>query len=266
MSCECGHSFCYDCVNSWFENKLNCPTCRTDIENKPILNLQLKDIGRNIVELLVETSTNEDEKRRLIKHRDRSIKIYEDDRENNQLFGDLFDGAVTLIDTSDGVPRCGNCHWEARGEVCNHCGHRLRSNIDENDEDEEAAYDEDDDEVEAITLDGPNEYDTDDSFIDPRNDVEIFGEQESFSGGSDQSLDWTGFEDEPEEQIYDDNGYDDGNFSHEIDLSQALDRFHRQDRRRHEVIDLSEGSEDENTNVNRHPRRVINVSDDEDNW
>lgn len=267
VTCECGHSFCYDCVNSWFENKLNCPTCRQDIEHKPILNLHLKDIGRSIVELLVETTIDENEKNRLIKHRDRSIKIYDDDKSNNLLFGDLFDIATTLIDTSDGVPRCGNCHWEARGDMCNHCGQRLRSGIEDNDSD---AYDEDDEEL-AITLDAPNEYDTEDSFIDGRNDQEIFGEQNSYSGDSDEiSGDWTGFGDDIHE--VDANELDDSlhglTYGDDIDLNQALERFHQEDRRRHEVIDLSEEEEDEDFDIgpSSHSRRVINVSDDEDDW
>ena len=40
-----GHSFCYDCIYQWFSNKINCPTCRHDIENKPILNIHLKNLS-----------------------------------------------------------------------------------------------------------------------------------------------------------------------------------------------------------------------------
>ena len=58
MTIECGHSFCYDCIYQWFSNKINCPTCRHDIENKPILNIHLKEICHKIIESIIENTSN----------------------------------------------------------------------------------------------------------------------------------------------------------------------------------------------------------------
>lgn len=185
VSCECGHSFCYNCVYSWFENKLNCPTCRTQIESKPILNVHLKHIGNSIIELLISTSDQEEAKR-LKKQQDRSIKYYENDKKNNNLFGDLFNVVQTLIDTSDGVPRCGYCHWEARGDVCERCGHTLRRG-DNDFSDEDQHYEESEDL--AIAIDGPNEYDSEDSFIDGRDDEDVLRDRRN----SNELSDWDGF-------------------------------------------------------------------------
>ena len=267
MTCDCGHSFCYGCIYSWLGNKLNCPTCRKDIENKPILNLQLKDIAKNISDLIIETTIDEDEKESIITHRKKAINEYEFDKQKHQLFGDLFNSAVTLIDTSDGVPRCGNCHWEVQGNVCDHCGNRLRIPVDEYDSDERAAYDEDDAES-----DGANSYDSEDSFID--NGVLRVVDLDDYSDldfGSDTERiareHWAGFDDSEIEL----DGIDEDDIGNDTDrrynLREALENFHYEDLQRAEdgsdaAISISDVDDDDQVRPNH--RRAIVISDDED--
>ena len=188
MTIECGHSFCYDCIYQWFSNKINCPTCRHDIENKPILNIHLKEICHKIIESIIENTSNGDGDSggvdHLMNRKLECLKTYNLDVKNKSIFGDLFNNTVTtLIDCSDGVARCGNCHWEAHGSICSHCGTRFRRSTrtingeSEEDEDDENEDDEDDafeDVVagfrQSVEI---NEYDSDDSFIDSRTANEI---------------------------------------------------------------------------------------------
>ncbi|RCK57750.1 RING finger protein PSH1 [Candida viswanathii] len=175
VTAECGHSFCYDCIYQWFSNKVNCPTCRHEIENKPTLNLQLKEICKNLLDMIIDSRLENHEV--LKNHKLESENNYNLDVRNKSLFGDLFNSTVTLIDNSDGVPRCGNCHWEAHGPVCQHCGTRFRVNPHSR---FGGGYDDDDDEDEENFQDviagyhrELDTYDSEDSFIDSRTAHEI---------------------------------------------------------------------------------------------
>jgi hypothetical protein len=227
----------------------------------------LKDIAKNISDLIIETTIDEDEKESIITHRKKAINEYEFDKQKHQLFGDLFNSAVTLIDTSDGVPRCGNCHWEVQGNVCDHCGNRLRIPVDEYDSDERAAYDEDDAES-----DGANSYDSEDSFID--NGVLRVVDLDDYSDldfGSDTERiareHWAGFDDSEIEL----DGIDEDDIGNDTDrrynLREALENFHYEDLQRAEdgsdaAISISDVDDDDQVRPNH--RRAIVISDDED--
>ncbi|KAJ9090975.1 hypothetical protein QFC19_009321 [Naganishia cerealis] len=209
---SCGHSFCYGCLCSWFTNKVNCPTCRQNLEHPPILNVQLQEISHSISDGLIalgkDAATIKDQ-------RDEATASYKHDSTRKKLFGDAFESALTLIDRSDGVPRCGNCHWEAHGSRCLFCGAQFRVPRDDDyfDSDDGDAYNEDDEEIvihgQDEDLDGPNEYDTEDSFLDARELSDINNDLRS------DSDEWHGFESGEE-----DPGSDRG------DLERALDQFH----------------------------------------
>lgn len=251
---ECGHSFCYDCLQSWFENKMNCPVCRREIENKPVLNIKLKEVSKNITDMLIETSEEPSARAALEKERTDSVKGYEYDAKHERLFGDLFKSALTLIDNSDGVPRCGNCHWEAHGSVCLHCGTEFRIPR------EEAFYDlegefhaEEEDGNAAGSLD---EYDSADSFVDSRGLEEINGDLDSddydilSSDNEAVAGEWHGFADcdgtNANSPIVLSGDESEGSYYNSQDLILALDEFH-----------------DENVQASTRRHGVINISDDE---
>lgn len=254
----CGHSFCYECLNAWFENKVNCPTCRLDLEQVPVVNIHLKDISKFLTEIIIESTEDIDEKKRLIKHRDTAYETYEYDSRHKRLFGEAFNSSITLIDRSDGVPRCGNCHWEAHGSVCLHCGSRIRIPRDDGyyDSDGGEAYNEDDEEIALYGRDDDNRYDSEDSFIDSRDITTINMDEDNLedvlSTGSGHSLhdDWSGFDDQINISA---------NESDSDDLNRAIEDFNH--------LDPEIFSDDEpiNDDSNRRRRtRVVNISDSED--
>lgn len=198
----CGHSFCYGCLDAWFETKVNCPTCRKDMDEPPILNIQLREMSKSITDLVIDTLEDEKHKTELKDARQRLIDEYDQATRAKSLFRDAFNSARTLVDRSDGVPRCGNCHWEAHGSVCLHCGTRFRTPRGDlyYDSDDGDAYNEDREEVELYGVDHAT-YDSEDSFVDNRDVHEINNDREGYesdgilSSGDNQSVVelWEGF-------------------------------------------------------------------------
>lgn len=250
----CGHSFCYSCLNAWFETKLNCPTCRTDLEQPPVLNMQLKDVSKSLTDIIIETMEEGQHKHDLEEARQLVLDEYEASKSN--LFGEAFTSALTLIDNSDGVPRCGNCHWEAHGSQCLHCGQRFRIPRDDAyyDLDDGDAYNEDDQEGEIYGI--ADEYDSNDSFVDTRNfdlineDQAVDSNDDLLSSGESISL-WGGFRGE---------GVTFSNAALDLDedLEDVVERIHGRDVSSY--IEVS--SEEEVTRPKR--SRIIDVDLDSD--
>ncbi|KAF3990227.1 hypothetical protein FT663_03271 [Candidozyma haemuli var. vulneris] len=233
---SCGHSFCYNCLNAWFANKVNCPTCRTELEQPPVLNIRLKDISKNITDIIIETMEDTHHKEQLESARQSILDDYEEAKNKKSLFDDAFDSALTLVDNSDGVPRCGNCHWEAHGSTCLHCGARFRvprqdSYFDSEDGD---AYNEDREEIELYGEDR-DAYDSEDSFVDSRGMNDINRERytepgdELLSSGDDVHFDsdagnsWGGFGEDHYDLDADELDSD------AEDMESAVRRLHDQD-------------------------------------
>lgn len=247
----CGHSSCYRCLYSWFGVKMNCPTCREDSENKPTLNVPLRQISRYISDLIIEMTTDKEERDRITAHRDEAINEYQQDFERKSLFGDAFQSALTLIDRSDGVPRCGNCHWEAHGTVCLHCGTQFRIPRDDTyyDSDDGDAYDEDEEELRNTSVTAADDYDSEDSFID--------------NGIPSIDLDCENSSDDDVRELYGEewSGFDNNSATssmhgdYEADLHRALEDFHNEA--------LDDDTDDTDDIIERRPR-VINISDDDD--
>lgn len=256
---SCGHSFCYECLTSWFQNKLNCPTCRKDLEQPPTLNVQLKTISRNITELLIDT--NNEDKDEIIKSRESADAQYMQALENRSLFDEIFKRAITLIDNSDGVPRCGNCHWEAHGSVCLHCGTRFRIPMEDDyyDSDNGDAYDEDDEEDDRDLVRTANDvYDSEDSFIDERSMLDIEADLDDAGDilSSDEE-EWGGFDQgEPASAL-------NGEEEETEDLDQALRRFDDGGLAMSPQLVHSDEEEVASSRSTRRGRRTIEEEDDD---
>lgn len=169
LTCLCGHTFCYECIDSWFDTKMNCPTCRTEMEQPPVMNIALRDIVTVVVNLAIDVEIDEDRKAKLIRAKENASKNYiRITALGEDIFGDKFKNTtLTLIDRSDGVARCGNCHWEAHGSRCINCGTRFRMPRDDDYYDSEADEDYSDDDQEQFTVNGIEGDDlySDDSFV-----------------------------------------------------------------------------------------------------
>ncbi|GEQ70901.1 hypothetical protein JCM33374_g4581 [Metschnikowia sp. JCM 33374] len=175
------------------------------MEEPPILNIQLREVSKSITDLVIDTLEDDKHKAELRDARTRVIDEYEEATKAKRLFRDAFNSAPTLIDRSDGVPRCGNCHWEAHGSVCLHCGTRFRTPHDDSyyDTDDGDAYNEDREEIEMSEVDAPN-YDSEDSFVDNRemyeinNDLEESDDLLSTDDNHSEAEPWEGFRQESE--------------------------------------------------------------------
>lgn len=258
----CGHSFCYDCCNSWFDTKVTCPTCRHELEHPPILNVQLKEIANYLIDMTITHEGDAEEAERLQQRRDEANKSYNYDLNHNKLYGETFKSVMTLVDNSDGVPRCGNCHWEAHGEECLHCGARFRIARDDDYYDSAEAYDEDDEEIQLYGRDEGDRYDSEDSFVDGRDYDEINQDLQSDTSHLDDASialmgeiqvadndDWTGFDDNNSESDSDYN---------EDDLHTAIHEFNQQ------PISIGDEDEDDSPASRGSRRNIIPISDDED--
>lgn len=279
---QCGHSFCYGCLNAWFETKVNCPTCRKDMDDAPVLNLQLKDVSSSVSDLVIDTLEDELRKDELRSARATALDEFERASRGNALFGDAFKNAPTLIDKSDGVPRCGNCHWEAHGNVCLHCGSRFRIPRDDlyYDSEDGDAYNEDEEEVELYGVaDAENAYDSDDSFLDNRNLTQINGDRHAsaedavLSSGDERSEQlWDGFGHngemwQPHSDADTDLTADVDLDSHAVllgsdELGDVVDRLHRRAVDNYIDLSASESGDDSDTPRARRTTHIIDLDSD----
>lgn len=149
-----------------------------------------------MVNSLIETSkTLTTVSEEIIKDRDYKIKQYKKDLNSNNLFKKVFKmTGRAVIDTSDGVARCSNCHWEVHGDRCPNCNIRLRNAY----LDEVSSPNTDFDELHEefrhshLNLYGDSEESADDDFDrDSEDDAFIddgdLGEGQLSSGSSDDS-------------------------------------------------------------------------------
>lgn len=267
---SCGHSSCYLCLLSWFKIKMNCPTCRKESEEKPFLNLPLRHINKYISDVIIDATIDEQEKEKLIKHREQCELEYQRDFELKSLFGKLFESTLTLIDRSDGVPRCGNCHWEAHGSVCLHCGTRFRIPRDDDyyDSEDGDAYNEDAEELNNDEEDQTNEYDTADSFVDDGEPIVYSDVDDNLNISPEE---WEGFEEGSNASQSGEEGSSVGD-EYSVDLHRALDNFHNDLMADHELMGISDTEDSNNDDISSDDTakiisrrsRVISVSDDEE--
>lgn len=131
----------------------------------------------------------------ILKDRDYKIKQYKKDLNSNNLFKKVFKmTGRAVIDTSDGVARCSNCHWEVHGDRCPNCNIRLRNAYLDEISSPNTDFDELHEEFRHshLNLYGDSEESADDDFDrDTEDDAFIddgeLGEEQSLSGDSDDS-------------------------------------------------------------------------------
>ncbi|KAG5366647.1 hypothetical protein CJU89_1084 [Yarrowia sp. B02] len=52
---ECGHSYCYDCISTWFTKVNTCPSCRKECKKKPHISHATAAISKSLIAALIET-------------------------------------------------------------------------------------------------------------------------------------------------------------------------------------------------------------------
>ncbi|CAG79465.1 hypothetical protein B0I72DRAFT_94803 [Yarrowia lipolytica] len=52
---ECGHSYCYDCISTWFTKVNTCPSCRKECHKKPHISHAAAGISKAIIAAIIET-------------------------------------------------------------------------------------------------------------------------------------------------------------------------------------------------------------------
>lgn len=135
------------------------------MEQPPVVNIALREIVATMVNLAIDMENNEDRKNKLIRAKENALEGYNRvTDQGSDIFGSKFKNTtVTLIDSSDGVARCGNCHWEAHGDRCLNCGTRFRL---PRDDDYYDTDDDDSDDQEQFTVNGIGDgIDSEDSFV-----------------------------------------------------------------------------------------------------
>lgn len=131
----CGHTYCYSCLNEWFDRnedrRKTCPDCRSIVKQAPAPAYTIKGITQIYLrhpEHLPEGETGAQHEELAAQER----AIVDVDRSNTEaggLFKGVFDkrqGPMPIVDEADGVERCPYCTWELEpgdGPLCPHCGH-----------------------------------------------------------------------------------------------------------------------------------------------
>lgn len=145
MMLTCGHIYCYMCLKNWFKTnetrKLGCPDCRKVVEVVPIFNVFLDNQLKFILDLIInDNQSKSSEWGKLLLERKEDETIYKNDIAKDTIFANVFkNSTLAIIDMDDdGIPRCGNCHWELdpddmdddEGEnLCPHCHYRIRNDV-----------------------------------------------------------------------------------------------------------------------------------------
>lgn len=141
MMLSCGHNYCYMCLKSWFKTNetrsLGCPDCRKSVDTTPVLNLFLDHQLKFILTLAKEKGTDSKWDQTLAE-REQDEAIFKTDAAKDNLFANVFkNSTLSVVDMDDdGIPRCGNCHWELDPDdmdedenVCPHCHYRIRNDV-----------------------------------------------------------------------------------------------------------------------------------------
>lgn len=125
---ECSHSFCYSCLCDWLNHHKSCPTCRTKVKIRPVINYGLRDIVEPVY--AASLLANADERSMLAQQYTEANAKAERDHLHGPYFPALFRDetrrTTRLVDMDDGVMRCAQCNWEVEeGDTCAQCGYEF---------------------------------------------------------------------------------------------------------------------------------------------
>jgi hypothetical protein len=132
---QCGHTFCYSCINTWInQERINptCPKCRSKQEHPPVLNHALELCIQLLVPMLWGPEEQKGIQSRLEESKTQFKSISNPWNWNA--------GNTMFFDASDNVHRCGNCGFEVENGYCETCNMHFfnqDSNFDEYDYDED---------------------------------------------------------------------------------------------------------------------------------
>ncbi|KAF4553907.1 Zinc finger C3HC4 type domain-containing protein 1 [Elsinoe fawcettii] len=157
---HCGHTYCYRCLSTWFNSnsKMSCPNCRVRITQTPAPSYAIKDmvlVFMKRAELLPDGETVQEHE---IWRKEEEDHLTADKNNKDPRSGGLFKGRFNgrrgvlrpLVDPTDNVARCPNCHWELEDDSCPHCGIHFDSEGYESASDDYDSMDDMDGELEAV--------------------------------------------------------------------------------------------------------------------
>ncbi|CAM9018263.1 unnamed protein product [Wickerhamomyces anomalus] len=102
-----------------------CPACRSELVEEPYLNVHVQDMVNTLVDTCQKISSLS---QNVLRDRALKVKQYKLDVTHDNLFKRVFKSTGhAVVDISDGVARCSNCHWEVRGNRCPNCHIHLRN-------------------------------------------------------------------------------------------------------------------------------------------